>query len=154
MLGTVVYGAKVVSLFSLVGNDLLVKTISSTTSSICSAVTQLTSYDQPYIKEVLNELTEIDLEFSTSVIKELVDERKDKDTNASIKQALWGVNETLEKINNELQELKEAIDDHNQKYFSGWRIFNNKKVIVRIRELKKILNSRYSILIDLLKIYP
>lgn len=149
----VMSGAKAMTIFDSVGTSLLVRTLSNTTGSICSMVSSLTSYDQPGVMEVIDELNSIDLSFTISVIEQLVNETDVDTVSESIKRALWGVNKILENIHNELQDIQEAIERHRAKYFSNYRIFTCKSNIRSIKEHKKILLSRYQMLIDLLKIY-
>jgi hypothetical protein len=139
---------------AIIGTDFVLKTATSTTGSIGSVFSYLTAYDQPRIQQVIDDLAEIDLEHTVRVIGELIKEYDDNQTNLSepIKKALLGVNQILEKIDNELSIIREAIEYHETKYFNSWRSFNCKCNVETIKQHKNILDMRYNILINLLKI--
>ena len=144
-------GSKVVA---IIGTDFVLKTATSTTGSIGSVLSYMTAYDQPRIQQVIDDLTEIDLEHTVKVIEEVVKEFEGDQVNLkeSIKKAILGVTQILEKIDSELQIIREAIEYHETKYFNNWRSFNCKCNIETIRKNKIILDRRYTILIDLLKV--
>ena len=149
---TVIFGGKVLSMVNTVGTDLVIRTVATTTSSISNLVRHVTSFDQPGIDVISQQFKEIDLEHLVSVIHELVHEYQNVDLNNSVKKALLGVNQILENIDIELTELRESIIEHKKKYFNSWRRFNCKCNIENIKRDKSILDLRYKILIDLLKI--
>jgi len=149
---TLILSTKTISIISAIGMNVIIKTLTSTTNSICTLITHLTSYDQPGIEKIIKCLKDIDLEFYITVISQLVNEYKDIQVNSTIKKALLGVNDILEEINLELTIIKEAIEYHKTKYFSSWRKINCKCNINTIKKHKIILENRYKILVDLLKI--
>ncbi len=139
---------------AIIGTDFVLKTATSTTSSIGAVLAYLTAYDQPRIQQVIDDLSEIDLEHTVKVIEEVVKEYEDNQANLkeSVKKAILGVTQILEKIDGELQIIREAIEYHETKYFNSWRSFNCKCNIETIKKHKIILDKRYTILIDLLKV--
>lgn len=153
IIGTVVIGNKAVSIISTVGASLIINTLTSTTTSICKIISSLTSYNQPNIRQIINELNSIDIEYTVKVIEQLVIEQDNKKTTDSIKIALIGVNEVLEQIHNELKMIQEAINKHLAKYFNYWRPFDCSYILDMIRKHKELLDNRYKILINLLQIY-
>ena len=86
------------TIMSRVGTDFAVRTLTTTTSSICSLLSHLTSYDTVGIDDIKNELFKIDLENKVMVIEELIREYEKKEVRPSIKRAILGVNEILSKI--------------------------------------------------------
>lgn len=154
--GTIMIGGQVMSLLSTVGTSLIIGTVTRTTSTIVSTIAHLTSYDQPSVQEVVAKLQAVDLEFTVAVIEELVREQERDGTEAksSVKKALLGVLEMLEKIESELKIIEGAVKEHDSKYFKNWRSFDCNCNIKTIEAHTKILNQRYEKLRDLLLIYP
>ncbi len=150
-------GAKGISVINQIGFDIVVGTLTTTTTSVVNGVKYLASYDQPGAKDVANTLAEIDLEFIVSVIDELVKEQSDSIVNGShvgsVTKALEGVNGILQSIDKELIVIKKALENHKTKYFNSWRTFDCSCNIETIKKHKVILDNRYKILTDLLKIY-
>ncbi len=140
------------TIMSRVGTDFAVRTLTTTTSSICGLLSSLTSYENVGIDDIKNELSKIDLENKVMVIEELIREYEKKEVRPSIKRAILGVNEILSKIHDELTTIKEAVEAHQKKYFNSWRSFDCKYNIRTLQKHKAILDERYDLLIDLLKI--
>ena len=149
---TALIGSKVAILASTVGTDILIKTVTNTTSSIVSMTGYLMTSSQPGINEIVSTLKKIDLEFTVGIIEELVKEQEGKELEESVKKAMIGVNETLGLINQELDSMKQAIEYHNTKYFNGWRSFSWTGNVNNIKDHNEILKNRYMILFELLKI--
>ena len=151
-MNTIVVGVSAVSLLSCIGNDLISRTIKRTSDSICSVCRYLTNYDEPYAYDVVKELKKIDLEFTVSVLQKFVEENKEKEYDDSIKEALLKINDILQVICSQLNDIKESIDNHEAKYFYKWRSLDCKSNIQAIKNNKKILDNRYQILMDFLKV--
>ena len=152
LIESVIFSAKTLSFINTVGIDVIGKTISTTTSSIASIITHLGSVDQAGIIEFRKVLEDIDLEFRIGVLEELVKEQKG-DAPVSVKKALMGVNDILVKIEVELKTIKKSFDEHQQKYFNGWRSFDCSCNIETIKKHSQLLRARSTELKDLLKIY-
>ena len=153
LLHTVILSSKATSIVSNVGTDLIIGTITSTTSSIGNMIKYLAISTQPGVSEILDMISSLDFEFTISIIEQLVKEQEGKQINESVKKALIGVSEILEMIHNELISVKKAIENHNTKYFSGWRSFSWEGNIGTLEKHNIILSHRYKMLFDLLKIY-
>jgi len=153
LIETVVLSAKASSVVSHVGTDLIIGTITSTTSSIGSMIKYLTSSSQAGISDIITVITASDLEFTINIIEQLVKEQDAKQINESVRKALVGVSEILELINQELSSVKKATEAHKTKYFKGWRSFCWDGNIENIKKHNMILRHRYGILFELLKIY-
>lgn len=153
LMQTVVLSSKATSIISSIGTDLIIGTITSTTSSIVGVIRYLTVSTQPGVSDIMDIISSTDLEFTLSVLEQLVKEQEGKKINESVKKALLGVNEILDSINNELSSVKKAIQYHNSKYLSGWRSVSWEGNVNTLRRHNIILTHRYKILFDLLKIY-
>ena len=153
LIGTVLVGGRVVSLLSMVGTDFIIKSLTLTTSGICSTIGNLVNRNEPYMETVVEQLVQLDLEHIATVIEELVKEQEGKEAQTSVKKALVGVHVILDKIHNELTTIDNALDYHKTKYFNSWRSFDCSCNIKTIKNHSRILEYRYKILINLLKIY-
>ena len=95
----------------------------------------------------------IDLEFTITILDQLVKEQEGKILQESVKKALFGVSDILTNIHDELKVFHDSIGYHNTKYFSGWRSFSCMSSIDVIKQYNEILRNRYNMLFELLKIY-
>jgi hypothetical protein len=153
LITTIVLSSKTSSIISSVGTNLIVGTITTTTSSICSLISYFASSQHTGIIEILNLLNILDLEFTIDVIDELVRELRDKNTPESVRKALFGIADILELLHMDLNTIKDGIDNHNSKYLSNWRSFSWEGNLDVIRGHCDTLRNRYGILFELLKIY-
>lgn len=153
LLSTVVFSSKATNVVSTLGTDLVINTVTTTTSSICNMIKYLSTSNQPGINDIIFTLNRIDLEFTVGIIDQLVKEQTGKDLNDSVKKALIGVNEILSLIHGELDSIKKAIEYHKSKYFSEWRSFSWEGNIDSLKQHNSILKNRYQMLLELLKIY-
>lgn len=153
LVDTLVLGGKTTAVISSIGTNLIIKTITGTTSAIGNVLDYLTTSREPAIKSIISQLQDIDLEFTISIIEEVIKEQNNKELSDSVKKVLIGLNEILSIIHKELDSIKDTIENHSKKYFSSWRKFNCSVNIETIKKHNTILKSRYNIMIDLLKIY-
>ena len=153
LLQTVILSSKATSVVSNIGTDLIIGTITTTTSSIGNMIKYLAISTQPGVSDLLDLISSLDFEFTMSIIEQLVREQEGKQINESVKKALIGVSEILDLIHSELSSVKKAIEYHNTKYFNGWRSFSWEGNIETIKKHNFILSHRYKMLFDLLKIY-
>ena len=152
----ILIGGKTVSILSKVGTDIVIGTLATSTSAVGGMLTSIYSSDKPGLKEIKSQLDKIDLEHIVGVIRALINEQSNKkniEMKDSVKKALIGVNEILVKINDELNEIHNAINKHNGKYFSSWRSFDCKCNINQIKEYRDLLDKRYKMYVELLNIY-
>ena len=139
---------------SRIGTDVLIKTMSTTTTVLYKLVKFIANTDHPGLKNIQDTLESIDLEYDINVIDKLVTEHDHiSDMKDSVKEALLGVTKILQKIHDELHIIKKAYEKHKNKYFYKWRSFQCKYNIETIVKHKEILDSRYDMLIKLLIIY-
>lgn len=151
-MNALVLGVNTVSLMSCIGNDLISRTIKKTSDSICCVCRYLMNYDEPYAYDVVHELKKLDLEFTVSVLQKFIEENKEIEYADSIKESLLKINDILQIICKQLNEIKESVDYHETKYLYKWRSLNCKSNICGVKKNVKILENRYCILMDFLKI--
>ena len=149
----VILGSRAQTFVATVGTDIVIKTLTTTTSSIGSAISYLTTNTKPGANDITNTLTELDLEFTVNIIGSVIKEYEEKELSTSIKKVILGVNEVLESIHKELNVIKDAIEYHNSKYLKSWRSFSWNGNMDNIKKHNEVLKSRYQMLLDLLKIY-
>ena len=151
-----VLGTKASSFVGTLGTDIVIRTLTTTTSSIGSVISYLSTNTKPGASDITDTLTSLDLEFTVNIIESVVKEYEDKELSSAIKKIILGVNEVLESIHMELNAIKEAIEYHNSKYFKGWRSFSwnsNSGNMDNIKKHNDVLRNRYKMLLGLLKIY-
>lgn len=154
MVEVISLGAAGISLLSTVGKNVLVKTLTTSTSSIISAIETITLLKHQYLIEIINKLDELDIKHKIELIELFVEEQNEEEIKKlSIKKALEDLNDILKKIDEEFNTIIKAIENHREKYLRNWRSFNCKYNIKTIEKDFKILNSRYEDLKDLIKVY-
>lgn len=151
---TILLSNKATVALSTLGTDLIINTIKTSTTSVGTLINYISkSTAQPSVKDIIDELNKLDLEFMVAIIEQLVSEQQGKNLHESVRKALTGVNNSLLKIVDELHVIKLAIEYHETKYFNYWRSFSCDCNIETVRNHSGVLQKRYNILIDLLKIY-
>jgi lysophospholipase L1-like esterase len=149
-MNTLLYTSNMISLVNTMGTNLIIKSLTTTTSSLCSLVVYLTATNHP---QIIKKIKKLDLPYKVSIIGNVLTEYKtDEIQSIAIKQSIIGVQEILEMINNELITLKDIIDTHNSKYFSNWRYLDCYVNVKLLKKYNKILDNRYKMLIELLQI--
>jgi len=131
------------------------RTLNAITSSIGNLISNITTYESSKIniRSVKESIEYMDLDYKINVIKTVVKEIEARgNISDSVKLALMGINEVLDRINDELGTVQKAIEYHNSKYFCGYRSFNCSCNIEQIIKHNEILDSRYRILLDLIKL--
>lgn len=149
---TIVATAKVATVVNEVGLGLIIRTLTTATSNIIILSQKLTSYDQPYTKDVVVELKKLDLECNISIMDALVEEHKEKDLPQSIQISLQSVSEILKLMHEELTQIHGMIEYHNTLWWNTWRVLDCTKNIDKMKGHKILFNERYRLLLDLLKI--
>ena len=108
-----VLGTKASTMVSTLGTDIVIKTLTTTTSSIGSVISYLTTNTKPGANDITNTLAELDLEFTVNVIESVINDYKEKELSDSLKKIILGVNEILELIHKELNAFA-------QEKFNNW----------------------------------
>jgi hypothetical protein len=156
----VVAGISMLSAVSATGTVFLVRTLTNTIDSICTYVGRIAVLNHPAIIEINKILVDIDLKFTIDVVREVVrqygaqydKQQANQVENLALHKALIGVNDILEKIEGDLKIVVDAINYHATKYFSQWRSIGCSYSMETIIKNKQILDARYNILVDLLKL--
>ena len=145
----IVLGGKALSIVSTLGVDVIIKGIQLTTLSIISGVKYLVS-----IHEFAPEIKPLDLEFKLAIISAFIEDIQEnkKEMNKSTKLALASVGKVLEKINVELQLIKNNIRYHKSKWFSSWRTCDVKDKVKQIIMHTELLDERFNFLIKIMTI--
>ena len=153
MLSSFVLGGKIVSIVGLVGTDVVVKTLTATSSSIINLITHLSTTEYPNSDSIRNVLYETDIELKMKVINSLVNDLKKKKNLAEpINIALGSLAETTEKLHKELDIIKKNVEIHKSKYFKNWRNLNCDENLHNIKKLNNILDKRLDLLTKILSI--
>lgn len=153
IVSSIILGSKLTGLATTVGTDLAVRTLTTTASSVTSLISYLSTNSKQGTSDITNTLISLDLEFTITIIENIIKELNGEHLNEPINKALAGVNEILFQIHKELNMIKEAIEYHNSKYFKNWRSFSWQSNTDAIKQYNTILKNRYTMLLDLLKIY-
>lgn len=153
LIDSIFIGGRMISILNTVGTNVIVKSVSSVASSIGSLIYVVSSNDKKYVINIKSSLENMDLEHKVSVIKEFVKEIGNAEVKDSVKLALYGIIEILEKINDELLILDKSIECHDNKYFSGWRGFDCSVNINTLKKHKNILDVRFNLLLELIYVY-
>lgn len=154
VMSMIICGVEAVSIVNTFGRGVILNSLSFTMRGVLNSLSYLTEYDQPKVKEVVSKIKNIDLEHKIKLIQTLINELKlleDHYNSKTIDFALYSLEEQLKLISEELDTFKDAIDNHTQKYFSGWKNLSQGSTMVSsLTKKKRILDSRYNELIDLL----
>ena len=153
MLSSFILGGKIVSIVGLVGTDVVVKTLTASSTSIINIITHLSTTEFPNSESIKKALLETDIELKMKVINSLVNDLKKKINLAeAINIALGSLAETTEKIHNQLDLIKDKIEYHKLKYFQTWRNLNCDENLNNIKKLNNILDKRLDLLTKILSI--
>ena len=148
-----IIGDKIFPTISNYCTKTIISLLTTTVTNTIDIVTYINKYEKSSIKDIVFKLKKLDLEYKITIIDCIIKEQKNKqDIPKSINYALDALNTILEEINIELDKIKNKIKYHRVKYFYSWRVLNCNSNIARLDEHKKILDQRYLILIDMLKI--
>lgn len=135
-----------------VTTDLLVKTVSFTASNIYYLASNI--YSSPKttsIKELEQLEKEIDLletiKIYESWIIELGQKKKELiESSKTIKLSIESIHNTLEDLQQILQQIETRVNRHQQRWFNTWRTQDFTKEINELKLKKKILDNRFNIL--------
>lgn len=136
----------------IITSDLLMKSLTNTTSSIYGSILHLTSLDAPYAKDIVKYIKKIDLKFKLCVLDSFIKENENKinSNKESTKEVIEGVLEILNEIKAGLREVENAIQYHNTKYFANWRSFSCSYSLSKIKAHNNLLESRTKLLFKII----
>jgi len=131
---------------TMLGNEVLSRTIHTSTSSIYSGLTSLMVNPHFNFKNVLDEL---DIESKLKVITNFIDNVKESILNDYNKIALNEIYDIIEKIEKEISQINNLIEEHNKKWFSYIRYCSYSTEIYNLRKHVRILDNRFDLFMKL-----
>lgn len=137
---------------TLVTSDMLIRTISATTSSIYS-VGKLLLSNNKYVDLSSLEKLEKQLDLLETIkiynlwIKELLEKNKGViDDSETIKESIHSIVEVLDELNELLKNIETKVSGHKLKWFSYFRSLNFCDELEELKIKKNILDNRFEIL--------
>lgn len=132
---------------AMIGNEMLSKTVSNSASSIYSGLSSLNENPKFDFKELLEEL---DIETKLTVIIKFLDDLKETHLTESNKLSLNSIYDIIHKIECEIKDINNEIDNHNKKWFHQIRYFNYHKQLDNLKKHVKILDSRFDLFMKII----
>lgn len=140
------------SLASNITEKLLTNTIQNSFSLIKNFV----SFHHEQINEVLSEHDLISkLEIIQALMTDIENESSDEDKpriRQSVQKALMNLHLVVEEIVRLLENIDNKIKYHSTRYFSGWRRLNYEDEIKKLKKLIKLMDIRYQMFLEVLKV--
>ena len=150
-MNTILLGTKALNLVSGISTELLIQTVKTTSNGIIGTIKYISSYNNIDITLLKKDLENIDLENKIIIINQFIEEIENtKNIKESIKSSIKSVHDILDKINIELESIKEDIEYHQTKYFNSWRTLCCDNKIENLKTHDSILNNRFDLLVKLL----
>ena len=148
---TFILGSKIASVVSLVGTDIIGKTLTTTTKSIVNIIYHLTTTEYPNSEAIKYFISDSDIEVKMKIIKALVDNLNKKiNITEYVKISLESLTEITEKIHYELDKIKNKIEYHKSLYFSNWRSLNCDNNLKNLVKYNDLLDKRIDMLTKML----
>lgn len=137
-----------------IGTDILKLALSSSINGIMALVVNITSNSHPDVQSIKNQLNDMDIIYKITIIGLLINEQTTKKKlKSSIKRALFYIDDILKNIRNELCVINKEIAHFNDSYFKFFKSIKCEKNLKILKQHIKILDKRYIMFSDLLKIY-
>lgn len=150
-MNTILLGTRALNLVSGISTELLIQTVKTTSNGIIGTIKYISSYNNIDITLLKKDLENIDLENKITIINQFIEEIENtKNIKESIKSSIKSVHDILDKINIELESIKEDIEYHQTKYFNSWRTLCCDNKIENLKTHDSILNNRFDLLVKLL----
>ncbi len=132
----------------LFGREVVSQTISSSTKNILTGVSSILDDEDFIFNRILNECDLISkVEIINSYVQELHDNASD--FNESTKIALKHIEDILKKIENEIEEIKKQIKQHQELWFHKFRTPSYKSLLDNLLIHIKVLDERFNLLIKI-----
>ena len=132
----------------LFGREVVSQTISSSTKNILTGVSSILDDGDFIFNRILNECDLISkVEIINSYVQELHDNASD--FNESTKIALKHIEDILKKIENEIEEIKKQIKQHQELWFHKFRTPSYKSLLDNLLIHIKVLDERFNLLIKI-----
>jgi hypothetical protein len=150
-MNTLLLGTKAIGLISGLSTELLIQTIKTTSNGIIGTIKYISTHNSIDLTLLQQDIENIDLENKIIIINEFMEEIENrKHVKQSIKSSIKSVHDILEKINKELETIKEDVEYHQTKYFNSWRSLCCDDTIRNIKSHNEILDKRFDLLMKLL----
>ncbi len=137
---------------TLVTSDMLIRTVSATTSSIYTIGKMLLS-DSKYVDLSSLEKLEKQLDLLETIkiynlwINEILEKNKEiVDNSETIKETIHCILDVLNELNELLKRIETKVSDHKLKWFSYFRSLDFCDELEELKVKKNILDSRFEIL--------
>ena len=132
----------------LFGREVVSQTISSSTKNILTGVTSILDDEDFIFNKILNECDLISkVEIINSYVQELHNDASD--FNESTKIALKHIEDILKKIENEIEEIKKQIKQHQELWFHRFRTPCYKSLLDNLLVHIRVLDERFNLLIKI-----
>lgn len=132
---------------TMLGNEVLSRTIHTSTTSIYSGISSLMINPHFDFKNVLDEL---DIESKLKIITKFIDNIKESILNDYNKIALNEIYDIIEKIEKEISKINNLIDEHSKKWFHYIRYCSYSTEIDNLKKHVKILDNRFDLFMKLI----
>lgn len=141
-------------MISYLGTDILKMALSSSINGIMALIVNITSNSHPDVQAIKNKLNDMDIIYKITIIGLLINEQTmKKKLKPSIKKALFYIDDILKNIRNELCVINKEIANFNDSYFKFFKSINCERNLETLEQHIVILDKRYQMFSDLLKIY-
>ena len=152
LIQSITLGGQAVSLLSLVGSDVILNSLVNSSNAVMNTVMNIMIYDSVDILHYTNKIQQLDLQYTVTIINELIVNYNKTEMTNVIKKALIGLTEILDLIHDQLLKVKESIDNHQKKWFNSYRNFECKCSLITLENYSKTLDRRFNIFVEMLKI--
>jgi peptidoglycan hydrolase CwlO-like protein len=150
-MNSLLLGTKALTMVSGLSTEILIQTVKTTSSGIIGTIKYISSHNNIDLTLLQKDLENIDLENKISIINQFIEEIENrKNVKESIKSSINSVHDMLDKINKELDLIKDDIQYHQTKYFNTWRSIYCDDKIDNIKSHNEILDKRFDLLMKLL----
>ena len=130
-----------------IGGKLFSNIINDTSNKVVNIVETALVHNHTDVHELF---TELDLDVRLAVINSLIKHIKSEHSNETVNICLQSLYDVITKINKITHAIDTIIEEHKQKYFSGWRQIDVDLQIDEIRKQSDLLDKRFSLLINII----
>jgi hypothetical protein len=131
----------------IIGKELVVKAFSETSFSIYNSIHDLQKYNHYDFKTLIEQL---DIQSKIEIINLYIKEKEEAGLlTESIKKAIESLLTIIKKINSEIQEIKEEINNHKLKWFHSYRSPNIRDKISNLVNHSIVFEKRMDLLLKL-----
>lgn len=133
----------------ILGKEMAVQTISSTTSSILSKINAITdNYDKGTIKL----FEELDIKFKLDIINRFIQTKHQSDTYCeAVSECIEYIKEIMIKIETEIENLKKEMELYKEKWLGNLSYSKFQEEFTKIKFHIEILDTRFDMLVKIIK---